>query len=382
MRLLEYQGRSLLGEQGLPVPDGVHVESAGEAGNAARGLGCPVVLKAQIPVGGRGKAGGIKFATSPEEAEQLAEDLLGSTLKGETVKSLLVVEEIDITQELYVSVILDRDLKKPVLIFSPTGGVDIEEVAERNPSAIQKVELDPLLGIQPYQIRQVLYQASIPEEIFQSLYKCIEDVSEAFFRYGATLVEINPLGISSENTLHVLDSKVIIDDESSSMETVKEILPASPRKAKETDLEERASKLGLQYVELEGDIGIIGNGAGLVMSTIDVLSQKGGKPANFLDIGGGADADLMENAYQLVLSKPEVEGLFINIFGGITRCDQIAKGLVSALEAEPSDSPLMVRLTGTNEEEGRKILEDFGIATSSTMEDAAEAIIGALSDQE
>ncbi|MFW6013533.1 MAG: ADP-forming succinate--CoA ligase subunit beta [Candidatus Bipolaricaulota bacterium] len=382
MRLLEYQGRSLLGEQGLPVPDGVHVESAGEAGNAARGLGCPVVLKAQIPVGGRGKAGGIKFATSPEEAEQLAEDLLGSTLKGETVKSLLVVEKIDITQELYVSVILDRDLKKPVLIFSPTGGVDIEEVAERNPSAIQKVELDPLLGIQPYQIRQVLYQASIPEEIFQSLYKCIDDVSGAFFRYGATLVEINPLGISSENTLHVLDSKVIIDDESSSMETVKEILPASPRKAKETDLEERASKLGLQYVELEGDIGIIGNGAGLVMSTIDVLSQKGGKPANFLDIGGGADADLMENAYQLVLSKPEVEGLFINIFGGITRCDQIAKGLVSALEAEPSDSPLMVRLTGTNEEEGRKILEDFGIATSSTMEDAAEAIIGALSDQE
>lgn len=379
MRLLEYQGRKLLMKTGVPLPLGEVAETGEEAYRIARykleGKG---VVKAQVPVGGRGKAGGVKIVETPKEARKAAEELLGSELKGEKVSKVLLVEKVDIEKEYYVSILLDRERKGPVIIFSPQGGVDIEEVATNSPDAIYEASPDPLIGLQPYTIRELLYRTEVNDEHFGDFYRLLEKLFSVYEEYGATLVEINPVALTKEGKLLALDSKVKIDDDTRASEKIEEILPQGIEGGSKTILERKAEAIGLQYVELDGSIGVIGNGAGLVMSTLDVLSQKGGKPANFLDVGGGADAELMKKAYELVTEKEGLKGVFVNIFGGITRCDEIASGIVKALENTKGDLlPLVVRLTGTNEEEGRKILKENGISAADSLEDGAETIIGA-----
>ncbi len=380
MRLLEYQGRLLLKEAGVPVPPGSVAGTVEEAFSIAKQeLGGRAVVKAQVPVGGRGKAGGIKITGSSKKAREASKELLGSELKGEKVSKLLLVEPVDIAKEFYLSVLLDRESKRPIVIFSPEGGVDIEEVAANSPEKIFKVHPDPIMGLQPYMIRELLYRADIEKKAFKGLYRLTEKVFAAYRRYGATLVEINPVGLTEEGELLALDSKVKIDDDSKSLEEVRQILPEGEERKDKTELERKAADSGLQYVELEGTIGVIGNGAGLVMATLDVLDQKGGKPANFLDIGGGADASLMEKAYEIVTDKEGLEGLFVNIFGGITRCDEVATGIVKALQDKENQLPMVVRLTGTNEKRGRKILEENGISAAGSLDEGADEVISLCS---
>ncbi|MBS3735561.1 MAG: ADP-forming succinate--CoA ligase subunit beta [Candidatus Bipolaricaulota bacterium] len=376
MRLLEYQGRLLLKEAGITVPEGAVTESPEEAFRiTSEQLNGKAVVKAQVPVGGRGKAGGIKIVDSPEEAREVSKSLLGSELKGEEISRLLLVEPVNIDREFYTSVLLDRGTKGPIVIFSVEGGVDIEEVAAETPEKIHKVRPDPIMGLQPYMIRELLYEAEIEDEVFKGFYGLVEKLFRAYQEYGATLVEINPVGLTKGGELLALDSKVKIDDDSRAMEEVKRVLPEGEERRDKTELERKAADAGLQYVELDGTIGVIGNGAGLVMATLDVLDQKGGQPANFLDVGGGADADLMAKAYEIVTEKEGLNGLFINIFGGITRCDEIAKGIVKALEEKEAELPLVVRLTGTNEKQGRKILEENGIHAAESLDEGADNII-------
>src|SRR6056297_625318 len=346
MRLLEYEGRLLLQEADITVPNGEVARTPREAKSIAERLGGSAVVKAQVPVGGRGKAGGIKVVHNPDEAEGSAAGLIGTKLKGETISKLLTVEAVEIETEFYLSVILDRAKKGPVIIFSPEGGVDIEEVADRNPEKIFKVEPDPLIGLQPFMIREIIYRAHTSQEVFKPLYKVIQKLYNAYRRFGATLMEINPLALTTKGELVALDSKVKIDDDSGAMSEVQELLPESEKTGDKTELERQANQIGLQYVELDGDIGIIGNGAGLVMSTLDVLSEKGGQPANFLDLGGGADSELMSKSFEMVTAKEGLTGVFINIFGGLTRCDEVASGLVEALSTKTINLPVVVRLTG------------------------------------
>mgnify|MGYP000123085365 CR=1 FL=1 len=376
MRLLEYQGRSLLAEAGIAMPGGSVAKTGEEAYRITNAeLNGRAVVKAQVPVGGRGKAGGIKVVDNPEEARASAEELLGSSIKGKTVDRVLLVEPVEIKREYYVSVLLDRERKGPVVIFSPEGGVDIEEVAANSPEAIYEVTPDPVIGLQPYMIRELLYRADVKEENFKDFYGLIEKLYRVYKEFGATLVEINPVALTEGGELTALDSKLKIDDDSRAMKNIEELLPDGVEEGNKTPLEKEAEVAGLQYVELDGDIGVIGNGAGLVMSTLDVLSQKGGNPANFLDVGGGANAELMKKAYEIVTAKEGLAGVFVNIFGGITRCDEIASGIVRALESAESEYPLVVRLTGTNEKEGVKILRENGIPTGGSLEEGAEEII-------
>ncbi len=380
MRLLEYQGRLLLKEAGITVPEGAVAETPEEAYRiTSKRLNGSAVVKAQVPVGGRGKAGGIKIADSPEEAMQISSTMLGSELKGEKISHLLLVAPVDIKQEFYLSVLLDRGAKGPVVIFSEEGGVDIEEVAAKSPEKIHKIQPDPIMELQPYQIRELLYQTELEDNVFKGFYELVEKVFRAYQKYGATLVEINPVALTQKGDLLALDSKVKVDDDSRAMEKVNQILPEGEVRSDKTELERKAADAGLQYVELGGTIGVIGNGAGLVMATLDVLEQKGGQPANFLDVGGGADAELMTKAYEIVTEKVGLEGLFINIFGGITRCDEIARGIVKALEEKGADLPLVVRLTGTNEKQGRKILKENGISAAGSLDEGAEQVIKNIS---
>lgn len=370
MRLQEYQGKEIFRRVGIPVADGKVALSAAEAEQIARELGGPVVVKAQVLVGGRGKAGGIKLAQTPQEARAHAETILNMTIKGERVRKVLVTKAVEIEREFYLSITIDRAAKKPIVIFSAEGGMEIEELAQTHPEKIVRFHVDPLLGLQAYQIRTALYQAHIEPSLMKPLTEIFFKLYQAFVQYRAHLVEINPLALA-EGKLIAVDSKFIVDDDDVPAELAgweEEELAGSP--------EERAAKqAGLQYVKLDGTIGIIGNGAGLVMATLDVVALKGGRPANFLDIGGGANAEIMKKALQIVLSDPNVRGLFINIFGGITRCDEVARGLVATQQELGIRVPMVVRLTGTNEAEGRKILEAQGITPVADMEEGAAEIV-------
>lgn len=372
MRLLEYQGKELFIKVGLPVSAGQVAHSPEEVASIAKSINKTVVVKAQVLVGGRGKAGGVKLADTPEEAKQHAENILGMDIKGETVHSVLVTEAVDIEREFYLSITFDRSKRKPVIIFSVEGGVDIEEVSEKNPDAIAKAWIDPLLGLTSYQVRSVLFDSGVERELFKPLTDIIEKLYQAFIKFEANLVEINPLAQLPSGELAVLDSKFVVDDEAifrlPEVESFGGEIHNDP-------LEEKAEEIGLQYVKLDGNIGIIGNGAGLVMSTLDVVSLAGGKPANFLDIGGGATAEVMKQALEIVLSDAQVEGLFVNIFGGITRGDEVAKGLIAARDQLGIHVPMVVRLTGTNEAEGRALLEQANITPVASMEDGAEQIV-------
>ena len=375
MDLFEYQGKELLRKFEVPVPEGRVAETPAEAAEAARGLGGKVVVKAQVQVGGRGKAGGIKLANSPEEAEQVANDILGMDIKGHTVKRVLVERAGDIKSEYYFSFLVDRSARKFLGMMSAKGGIDIEEVAESDPDAIARVHVDPLVGISDFHARRLVFGAGIDEAARKEAIAMIPKLYRAFVGLDASLVEINPMVLTGEGRVMALDAKVSLDDSAAYRHPYFDDLKA----AHEIPEQERfAKERGLNFIKLEGDVGIIGNGAGLVMSTLDVVKAAGGDPANFLDVGGGAGAELLASAIEVITSNPEVKSVLVNIFGGITRCDLVAEGILSALEKLDVKVPIVVRLDGTNAEQGRKMLADAPhpmLLSAETMLGAAEKAV-------
>ncbi len=361
VRLLEWQGREILIREGIAVPEGEVVTEPAEARRVAERLKRPVVLKAQVPVGGRGKAGGIRLARTPEEAEAVARGLLGQSLKGFPVEKLLVVEAVEANAEHYLGLILDRSARMPLFLYSSRGGMDIEEVARESPELVSKVHIPPLEGPAAFRLRRLF--ALAPKDLRPALMDVAQKLWSAFLRYEANLLEINPLA-EREGQLLALDAKVIIDEDHSPGPQFQGFEEA------QVDLvEAEAKKAGMSYVRLDGDIGILGNGAGLVMATLDLVVQAGGRPANFLDIGGGARAERVKTGIELILRDERVRVLFVNVFGGITRCDEVARGVV---EAQHSRSlPVVIRLVGTNEEEGQRILASAGFVPVRTMEEGA-----------
>ena len=375
MDLYEYQGKELLKGHGLQTLEGSVAETPEEAKQAAEQIGETVAVKAQVLVGGRGKAGGIKVVDSPEEAEEATEQILGMDIKGHTVHRVYVEGGADIESEMYLSIMVDRGEKKPLILFSTEGGVDIEQVAEENPDAIVRVYVDPLVGLLPYQVREIIFSSGLEGDAAKGVGKVIQALYKAFRESDASLVEINPLVLTKDGEVLTLDSKVTIDNDSlfrhQDISGGQDTASADPQ-------EQRAQEVGLQYVKLDGDVGILGNGAGLVMSTLDVVAQAGGAPANFCDVGGGADADTISEALDIVTSNEQVNSVLFNIFGGITRGDEVARGLLSALETSEVHIPIVVRLDGTNAEEGREILKENtpeNVYTEETMLDAARKAV-------
>jgi succinyl-CoA synthetase beta subunit len=373
--LFEYQGKELLRRFEVPVPEGRVATTPDEAAEAAERLGGRVVVKAQVQVGGRGKAGGIKLAESPDEARSVAEQILGMDIKGHVVKRVLVERAGDIKSEYYCSFLLDRSERKFLGMMSAKGGVDIEEVAETDPDAIARVHIDPLLGISDFHARELVFGAGIDEAARKEAIAMLPKLYRAFVELDASLVEVNPLILTGEGRVVALDAKVSIDDSASYRHPNFDEL----KSAHEVPEQERIAKeKGLNFIKLEGDVGIIGNGAGLVMSTLDVVKAAGGDAANFLDVGGGAGAELLSSALEVITSNPEVKSVLINIFGGITRCDLVAEGIIDALGRLDVKVPIVVRLDGTNAEQGRKMLADAPhpmLKTAETMLGAAEQAV-------
>jgi succinyl-CoA synthetase beta subunit len=368
--LFEYQGKELLRRFEVPVPEGRVATTPAEVVAAAQGLGGKVVVKAQVEVGGRGKAGGIKLAASPHEAGDVAADILGMDIKGHTVKRVLVERAGDINSEYYLSFLLDRSARMFLGLMSARGGVDIEEVAATDPDAIARVHIDPTIGLSDFHARRLVFGAAIDEAARKGAIALIPPLYRAFVELDASLVEVNPLVLTNDGRVMALDAKVTVDDSAefrhpsfTELKTVHEI-PEQERRAKEK---------GLNFIKLDGDVGIIGNGAGLVMSTLDVVKAAGGEPANFLDVGGGAGADVLSNALEVITSDDAVRSVLVNIFGGITRCDLVAEGILSALGRLDTNVPIVVRLDGTNAEQGRKMLSD----APHPMLHAAETMLGA-----
>jgi len=361
LRLLEWQGREVLEREGIPVPRGGLATVPEEARKVAADLGTPVVLKAQLPVGGRGKAGGIRTAHSPTEAARIAAEMLGSQLKGLPIDELLVVEAAKVKSEHYLSVTLDRRARTPVLIYSPRGGVDIEEVARADPGAIRQVQIPPLEGPLAFRLRHLVALAR--PELRGSLAAIAAKLYHVFTRFEATLAEINPLA-ETEHGLVALDAKLILDDDHRPGDQFTGLADAAA-----DPLEADARGMGMSYVRLEGDIGILGNGAGLVMATLDLVAQAGGHPANFLDIGGGARVDRVRKGVELILRDGRAKVLFVNVFGGITRCDAVAQGVVEATRG--LSLPVVIRLTGTNEADGSEVLARAGLSPVRSMEEGA-----------
>ena len=372
MIIHEYQGKELLREMGVPIPGGKVAHTPEEAGKVTAEIGTKVAVKAQVHIGGRGKAGGIKLAENADEAIAKAKEIIGMDIKGLTVHKVLVEECIDIATELYLGITLDRSACKHVIMFSTEGGVDIEEVAATKPEAIVKVHVDPLRGLLPYQIRQICYAFDMSKEDRKALGKFVKTLYNLYVKKDCTIAEINPLVITKDGRMLAADAKVSFDGNSLYRHPE---LTEMAETSVEDPLEAKAAEMGLMYVRLDGEVGIIGNGAGLVMGTLDEVNRVGGKPANFLDVGGGASAKVVTNSLSLVLSDPNVKGILFNIFGGITRGDEVAKGIVEGSKVLDINKPLVIRLSGTNEEEGRQILKDNGFETAATMEEAAEKIV-------
>jgi succinyl-CoA synthetase beta subunit len=372
----------LFAEAGIPTPPGKAAASVEEAVAIMRANPVPSVVKAQVLVGGRGKAGGIKFCTNAGDVVEPAKAILGMRIanaqnpEGEIAKTIWIEQRVDIAKELYLSIAIDRASKRPIIMASAMGGMDVEEVAEKHPDAIAKYRINPAMGYSAFVGRRVACEAALPKEIWNQFSGLLGKLYGLFFDVGAILVEINPLAITKDGKLIASDAKVELDD--SGLFRRPEL--ASWKSEAESDpLKERAIAAGLgenNYVQLDGDVGIIGNGAGLVMGTLDAVKQAGGEPANFLDVGGGAKADVMREAVNIVTSNPKVKSLFINIFGGITRGDEVAKGLIEALASGGwTKDKLVIRLTGTNEKEGRALLAANGITSVETMNDGARAAV-------
>ncbi len=383
MDLLEYQGKQLFARHRIPVPDGRHATTVEEAVAAADDLGYPCVVKAQVGIGGRGKAGGIKVAHDGHEARAHADAILGMDIRGFTVHELWVEEASQIEAELYASVLLDRSAKKPLVMLSTRGGMDIEAVAEEEPEAIATLHVDPLLGFQDFHGRRLAFGAGIDADLVRPIGAFLRQLYDVFVAEEATLVEVNPLIVTpsagtagdAAGRIRALDAKVTLDDNA----LFRHPENAELRDVSAEDPQERMAKeRGLTYVKLDGDIGILGNGAGLVMSTLDVVARYGGRPANFLDAGGGSKAEAITQAVEVILSDDKVKAVLFNIFGGITRCDEVANGLIEAFRQIEPDVPFVVRLDGTNDVEGRRILAEAelpGVHTASTMDEAAEKVV-------
>jgi len=373
--LYEYQGKELLRNYGLETLPGIVAGTPEEAARAAETLGGTVAIKAQVLTGGRGKAGGIKVVSSPREAEEAAEQILGMDIRGHTVRRVYVEGGAEIDREFYLSITVDRTAKRPLILFSTEGGVEIEEVAETNPGAIVRLRVDPLLGLLPYQVREITFAAGLEGEAAKGVGRTLTNLYKAFEDLDASLVEINPLVFTDDGRVMTLDAKVTVDN--TSLYRHKDIADLHDVEAADVQ-EQRAQEVGLQYVKLDGDVGILGNGAGLVMSTLDVVAQAGGEPANFCDVGGGADAEKISTALDIVTSNEQVESVLFNIFGGITRGDEVARGLLSAIERTGITLPIVVRLDGTNAEEGLKILAENtpeNVHTEVTMLEAARRAV-------
>ena len=376
MDLYEYQGKQLFARAGIPVSEGRVATTPEEARAAAEELGGQVVVKAQVLIGGRGKAGGIKLADSPQEAQARAEEILGLDIRGHVVRTLWIERASDIAKEYYLSVTFDRGEKKPLLMLTTQGGVDIEEVAATSPDALARLHIDPLVGFQPWQARWLCFTAGVldPGEQKQ-VAAVVGKLYAAFVDFDAMLCEINPLIVTPDGEVRALDSKFTVDD--NALFRHPEI--AEMRDVEAGDPQERlAREKGVTYVKLDGEIGILGNGAGLVMSTLDVIDQVGGRPANFCDLGGGGDAEGVVDALEVIVSDAQVEAILFNIFGGITRCDEVARGILAALEQMTIEHPIVVRLDGTNAEEGRRLLADAAppnVHVAETMLSAAEQVV-------
>jgi len=375
MKIHEYQAKQVLGKYGVPIPEGRVATSPEQVKAIAEGFRDGlVVVKAQVHVGGRGKAGGIKLAKTPAEAEEVGKQILGMDLKGLKVKKVLVEQGLAIDKEYYLGMILDRDSKRIVVMVSSEGGVDIEEVAARSPEKIAKVAINPTLGLADHQIRHLCFAGGIDKSLVKEVSRFLKALYVAFRESDASLAEINPLVVTKAGTLIAADAKINIDDNALFRQAD---LAAWQESEDDNPIEEEARKRGLTYVSLDGDIGIIGNGAGLVMTSLDVVSREGGKPANFLDIGGGAKAEVVRNALEVVLLKPDIKGVVVNIFGGITRCDEVARGIIDAARSLDIKVPVVVRLEGTSVEEGKAILASSGLnlVPASTMREAARKIV-------
>jgi succinyl-CoA synthetase beta subunit len=378
--LYEYQGKELLRQYGIETLEGIVAASPEEARAAAEKLGGPVAVKAQVLTGGRGKAGGIQVVEEPEDVEEVARQILGMEIRGHKVRRVLVEAGAEIESEMYLSIMVDRAEKKSLILFSTEGGVDIEEVAERNPDAIVRIYIDPLLGLLPYEVRELTFAAGLEGDIAKGVGKTVNNLYEAFVGGDASLVEINPLVFTKDGRVLALDAKVTVDN--SSLFRHEDIAELHDVDAADPE-EQRALEAGLQYVKLDGDVGILGNGAGLVMSTLDVVAQAGGEPANFCDVGGGANAEKIATALDIVTSNKQVKSVLFNIFGGITRGDEVARGLLTALERSDTDLPVVVRLDGTNADEGRRILAENtpeNVYTEQTMLDAARRAVELVQD--
>jgi succinyl-CoA synthetase beta subunit len=375
MKLHEYQARDLLAKYGIPVTGGGVAATPAEARAIAEQLGRKVVVKAQVFVGGRGKAGGVKLADTPDQAEQVAGQILGMDIKGLTVEKVLVAEAITYQKEIYLSAILDRATKRVVMIASSEGGVEIEEVAKTNPEAIIKIPAHPTLGLQEFQARELAFAIGLSDgkqarqfaQIATALYKVFVDTD-------ASLAEINPLVIREDGSLQALDSKVLLDDSALFRHPDLALLRDS---SDEPEAERLARQADITFIKLDGNIGCMVNGAGLAMATMDVVKLYGGEPANFLDIGGGAGKEKVKAALQIILADPNVKAVMFNIFGGITRVDEVARGIIAALDEVPTDVPMVARLTGTNEEEGRRLLAESKLIPAATLGEAAQKAVAA-----
>jgi succinyl-CoA synthetase beta subunit len=376
MDLYEYQGKQLFARAGIPVSEGRVATTPAEARAAAEELGGQVVVKAQVLIGGRGKAGGIKLADSPEAAEARAAEILGLDIRGHVVHTLWIEQASDIAKEYYLSVTFDRGEKKPLLMLTTQGGVDIEEVAATSPDALARLHIDPLVGFQPWQARWLCFTAGVldPGEQKQ-VAAVVGKLYGAFVDFDAMLCEINPLIVTPDGEVRALDSKFTVDDNA----LFRHPDIAEMRDVEAGDPQERlAREKGVTYVKLDGEIGILGNGAGLVMSTLDVIDQVGGRPANFCDLGGGGDAEGVVDALEVIVSDAQVQAILFNIFGGITRCDEVARGILAALEQRAIEHPIVVRLDGTNAVEGRKLLAaaaPANVHVEETMLSAAERVV-------
>ncbi|MEU6855283.1 ADP-forming succinate--CoA ligase subunit beta [Rothia kristinae] len=379
MDLFEYQARDLFEKHGVPVLQGIVAETPEEAQAAAEKIGGVTVVKAQVKVGGRGKAGGVKVAKTPEEAREYASQILGMDIKGHTVKRVMIAQGADIAEEYYFSVLLDRSNRTYLAMCSVEGGMEIEQLAAERPEALARVEVDPAAGLTQEKALEIVSTAGFPEELREKVAAVIVKLGEVYAAEDATLVEVNPLVKTGDGQILALDGKVSLDDNA---EFRHEDHAALEDKAAADPLEAKAKENDLNYVKLDGEVGIIGNGAGLVMSTLDVVAYAGEnhgdvKPANFLDIGGGASAEVMANGLDVILNDAQVKSVFVNVFGGITACDAVANGIVKALEilGDQATKPLVVRLDGNNVEEGRRILDEANhplVTQAKTMDEGAD----------
>ncbi|HIL27349.1 MAG TPA: ADP-forming succinate--CoA ligase subunit beta [Nitrospinaceae bacterium] len=385
MNIHEYQAKEVLAKYGVAVPNGVVIDNAEKAAAVSRKLGTDiVVVKAQIHAGGRGKGGGVKLAKSPEEAKVHANKIIGMTLvtpqtgpEGRKVKKVLIEEGMAITKELYLGILLDRQSSRVMIMASEAGGMAIEEVAEDTPEKIIKEIIDPIIGVKPYLARKIAFALNVKGNALKQMIPLIINLYQAFIKEDCDMLEINPLVITKDDRVLVLDAKVNID--SNALYRQKETL--NYRDLDEEDpMEVEASKFDLNYIKLDGNIGCMVNGAGLAMATMDIIKHSGGEPANFLDVGGGADEEKIENGFRILLSDPHVKGIFINIFGGILRCDILARGVEIAAKKLKIKIPIVVRMEGTNMEEGHQILSDSGIdvIVAEGMKDGAQKIVKAI----